>query len=228
MNCLIGFVVLWFVCEGAPQNEDAQCSNDVSGIAPQCRSHPYEDEVALLQLGALNSSQECATPMPAACSILYNVTPGCCSAYQTEPFNHSQFCSACQNSSNSHVLADVEHYCQDSQEPQAARSPVSFKDTLLSTFLFGNLTRTFRSILNDSQAPTKVCTNEEGDCSISGDPQYTALFKGLNQTPCCASLEPIVASFDMPNNATRSAFCAHCREAANHSASLAQLRETLC
>jgi len=168
--------------------------------------------------------------MPAACSILLNVTASCCAASHDLIEETSIFCRDCKGSANTYVQSDFEDFCKGAAAPSALvhqASAAHFGAHLLQTLQNRVEAREFRSALAKKGESADVCTAGPEDCSIQVDPQFRAIFKSIGQTACCSSLKPILASPAEPDSSAVSAFCEACETAKASNVDVDALYESL-
>jgi len=174
--------------------------------------------------------QDCPTPMPAACAIQIDVTPACCVAgknISSDNSSISNFCSACRGTANKNIAADVESMCLG--------VPLNETGLHKGVRLLHNLSmRTaaieFRDKLSLGSGSTDVCTVQDGDCSVQVNPQYKAIFKGINATSstCCSSLAPVLANSGPISDSDKVAFCHGCQEETAENVDLESLYQVVC
>mmetsp|Transcript_115037 Transcript_115037/g.298256 ORF Transcript_115037/g.298256 Transcript_115037/m.298256 type:complete len:206 (+) Transcript_115037:73-690(+) len=192
--------------------------------APLARGSPTE------LLPRHRCDQDCQTPMQAACAIQIDVAPACCDAAKnisSESSSISSFCSACTGTANKNIAADVESMCQG--DPSSKKS-LSRGVLLLHDLSFRSEAVEFRHKLLLSGGSTDACAVQDGDCSVQVNPQYKAIFKGINATSstCCSSLAPILANSGPISDSDKVAFCHGCQEEMAENVDLESLYQVVC
>jgi len=179
-----------------------------------------------LQMASKNRpGQECKTPMPQACTILYDVPEACCSAGLEVPLNITKYCSTCQDSKNEFVVQDLQEFnCPGAQQQATVHAGINLMSKLRSRPAMLE----FRQVLGKNGSSADVCTEECGDCVLTPAPLYKAIFKQVGQTTCCSSLNSVISSVEMPDSTAVFAFCSACKETQSHNDAVSSLFQTLC